>query len=58
MPRMSYVEQARLDDPEGAICAECGEPNDHADDCGWFGTEHGALCSNCWDGGGYTTCER
>lgn len=58
MDTVDYVNKARAEDPEGTYCGECGLPNDHADDVGWFYVEHKYLCLGCWTAGGHTTCER
>lgn len=50
-----YVEEARVDDPDGIQCQFCGKLNDFADDCGWFyirpsKNEEGYCCESCYDG--------
>lgn len=33
---LQYLSEAREKEPEGIICGFCGNPNDFADDVGWF----------------------
>lgn len=51
--RYIYLTSAITDDPNGAICAECGGPNIFCDDCGWWYCYrgHGAVCRACYDRG-------
>lgn len=47
-----HVAQAKIDDPEGAICGHCGAKSDYADDCGWWyhnndAGEYRAACIGC-----------
>lgn len=53
----NYLGEAKRNDPEGSICSFCGNPNDFADDCGWFylhplGSDNlgGYSCRQCFDG--------
>lgn len=34
--QLKYVEAAKLEDPAGATCGWCNQPNTFADDNGWF----------------------
>ncbi len=53
----NWLPNAKIEDPEGAICANCGKENDFADDIGFFyvtgvyakHTKPGALCRACHD---------
>lgn len=47
-----YLEQALIEDPTGEFCAQCGELNTFADDCGFFYNEiedkgYVAVCECC-----------
>jgi len=62
MTDQEYVQIATNDDPNGVTCGYCGQPNNYADDCGWFyaaveplqTSMHDAkskpVCESCWKG--------
>jgi hypothetical protein len=61
LPRNDVL-AARMENPTGFYCGECGETNYWADDCGWFCigpiTNLTILCERCWRALGCSTGER
>jgi hypothetical protein len=50
-----YLEEAKINTPEGKICGFCGEENKFVDDYGWFWIESKTgeilpVCKSCWNG--------
>jgi hypothetical protein len=33
---LNYLQDAKVKDPQGAVCGFCNKPNDNADDVGFF----------------------